>query len=271
MATLDPPLDVLRDQILDCTTLERAEIGWIAGAGHVQSGGHYPENPPPPGNPPSEVDAIDVPHKPSAGADMHVLTEALRLSRDSRIKFVIFNRRIFSSYDHAEGDPFTWRPYRESDPHTGHAHIERTDQRRTDLRPWSIGIDGKAPIMFLAACKVGDKTAPHVQFLMLGLFDLYAVKYPGATLYPVKDGVPQLPATFDAKTGVAMKDLLDGGNGVDFTPTLAKRLVRKLGSLDAIAKADEIEPGEAVTAEQARDIARREISNATATLTPSAG
>lgn len=141
MATLDPPLNVLRDQILAATTLRREEIGWIAGASHRQSGPHFPENPPPPGNPPYEVDAIDPPHDPARGADMGVLTEALRLSRDPRIKLVIFNRRIFSSYDHAEGDPYTWRPYREKDPHTGHAHIERTDQRRDDLRPWQIGID----------------------------------------------------------------------------------------------------------------------------------
>ena len=141
MATLDPPLDVLRRQILDATELTFGEIGWIAGADHRQSGPHFPEYPAPAGNPPYEVDAIDVPHAPSRGADMAELTEALRLSRDPRIKLVIFNRRIFSSYDHAEGDPFTWRPYREEDPHTGHAHIERTDQRRDDLRPWQIGID----------------------------------------------------------------------------------------------------------------------------------
>lgn len=151
MATLDPPLNLLRDQILAATTLRREEIGWIAGASHRQSGPHFPEYPPPPGNPPYEVDAIDPPHDPARGADMAVLTEALRQSRDPRIKLVIFNRRIFSSYDHAEGDPFTWRPYREEDPHTGHAHIERTDTRRDDLRPWQIGLD-VTPEQIQAAC-----------------------------------------------------------------------------------------------------------------------
>lgn len=142
MATLDPPLDVLRRQIVACTSVALSEIGWIGDPDHQsRESAHNPEYPAPPGNPPYEVDAIDPPHAPSKGADMAVLTESLRLSRDRRLKLVIFNRRIFSSYDHADGPPFAWRPYGGDDPHTGHAHIERTDSNRDDLSPWSIGID----------------------------------------------------------------------------------------------------------------------------------
>lgn len=262
VATLDPPLNVLREQILAATTLEFAEIGWIAGAGHAQSGGHFPENPAPPGNPPGEVDAIDPPHKPSAGADMAVLTEALRLSRDPRIKFVIFNRRIFSSYAHAEGLPFTWRPYRESDPHTGHAHIERTDQLRSDLRPWSIGIDGKAGTVFLAAFKVGDKGA-HVQFVQYALYDLHEATRDADTkpLYPGPATSPTLPSSFTTADGQAMRRLLDGGDGINFTPLLAKRLMRKLGALD-ITTTEPPEPVDGVTAAEAKLIAENVLRHA---------
>lgn len=142
MATLDPPLDVLRRQIVACTSVALSEIGWVGDPDHQgRTSAHNPEYPAPPGNPAGEVDAIDPPHDPRRGADMAVLTEALRLSRDPRIRLVIFNRHIFSSYDHADGPPFTWRPYDGDNPHTGHAHIERTDSHRDDVSPWSIGID----------------------------------------------------------------------------------------------------------------------------------
>lgn len=271
MATLDPPLDVLRGQILACTSLAYGEIGWIAGADHRQSGPHFPEYPAPSGNPPYEVDAIDVPHAPSRGADMAVLTEALRLSRDPRIRLVIFNRRIFSSYDHAEGDPWTWRPYDGENPHDKHAHVERNDSHRGDLRPWSIGIDNGGLTMFLAACKVGDKATAHVQTLMYALYDLHAAKYGGNAdyrpLYPGNPGSPTLPATFTAATGAAMKDLLEGGDGVNFTPLLCKRLLRKLGALDTPPVVTE--PGGGVTADQARTIAAEVVRDTAVTLTPS--
>lgn len=269
MATLDPPLDVLRRQVVAASEIELSEIGWIAGADHRQEGPHFPEYPAPAGNPPYEVDAIDVPHAPSRGADMSVMTEALRLSRDPRIKLVIFNRRIFSSYDHSEGDPYTWRPYREENPHTGHAHIERTDSLRTDLRPWSIGIDNGGLTMFLAACKVGD-SGPHVAFLQYALWALHEEsKADGAApLWPLKDNVPQIPAKMDTVAGQAMRRLLDGGDGIHFTPLLATRLIRKLGKVDVELIPGP--PGAGVSADEAREIARDEISGATATLTPSA-
>lgn len=224
MATLDPPLDLLRSQILAATTLRREEIGWIAGADHRQSGPHFPEYPPPPGNPPYEVDAIDPPHDPSRGADMAVLTEALRLSRDPRIKLVIFNRRIFSSYDHAEGDPFTWRPYRESDPHTGHAHIERTDQRRDDLRPWQIGID-----MDAAAIQAACLKAIHQAFDIMANRSNATGRQMGDDLAVLLDG---LDDKLDALAAAVAA--LDGGElSPEAMDAFADRVAAKLSPLQA--------------------------------------
>lgn len=142
MATLDPPLDLLRSQILAATGLTLAEIGWIAGASHRQEGAHFPEYPPPPGNPPYEVDAIDVPHIPSRGADVGVLTESLRRAhasgRDNRLRLVIFNGRQWTNYERNGVPPFTWRDYDGEDDHSGHGHLERTDVNRTNLTPWEI-------------------------------------------------------------------------------------------------------------------------------------
>lgn len=144
MATLDAGLDVLRGQILaQCPLIDKAEIGWIAGADHRQSGPHFPESPPPPGNPDKEVDAIDVPHEPARGLSCFELTEQLRVSRDDRLQLVIFNGRQFSSYERNGIPPFTWRDYNEEDQHTGHAHIQTNDNRTGDrTRPWQISLGG---------------------------------------------------------------------------------------------------------------------------------
>lgn len=144
MATLDAGLDVLRSQILaQCPQINRSEIGWIAGGSHRQSGPHFPENPPPPGNPPSEVDAIDVPHEPGRGLDCFDLTEQLRLSRDDRLQLVIFHGMQFSSYARNGIPPYTWRDYNEEDQHLTHAHIQTNDSRSGNrTRPWQISLGG---------------------------------------------------------------------------------------------------------------------------------
>jgi hypothetical protein len=103
------------------------------------------------------VRALDVTHDPAHGADMARLAEALRWSTDPRIKYVIFNRRIFS----ATVSPWTWRTYSGSDPHTGHLHLSIVDDERADdPRPWSIGAaDARAELedeMMLLKDKTGS-------------------------------------------------------------------------------------------------------------------
>jgi hypothetical protein len=76
------------------------------------------------------VCAVDITHDPANGCDGDKLSEALRLSRDPRIAYVIFNRRIFSSTVKA----WTWRPYNGSSPHDHHVHVSVID----DSAPWSV-------------------------------------------------------------------------------------------------------------------------------------
>lgn len=68
------------------------------------------------------------------------LFQELRASRDERIKYVIFQNRIFSSYDHANGDPFEERPYYGT-PHNSHIHISTLPGADTDSSPWDLGED----------------------------------------------------------------------------------------------------------------------------------
>jgi hypothetical protein len=57
---------------------------------------------------------------------------------------------------------------------------------------------------------------------------------------------------------------------VNFTPLLAKRLLRRLGALDVVTpEPTEPTPSEGVTAEEARRIAADVVLGARLTLTPS--
>ncbi len=71
--------------------------------------------------------------------DAFTVAEAIRLSRDPRIKYVIHERRLFSSYDHANGPPYTWRPYSGSNPHSSHVHISVLRTNQNDRTAWDIG------------------------------------------------------------------------------------------------------------------------------------
>lgn len=66
------------------------------------------------------------------------LAEAIRKSRDHRVKYVIHEGRIFSSYDHKDGKPFTWRKYTGSSPHSNHVHISVLPSADLDAKPWAV-------------------------------------------------------------------------------------------------------------------------------------
>jgi hypothetical protein len=90
------------------------------------------------------VTALDLTHDPAGGFDSYRFAEVLRQHRDPRIKYVISNRRIFSSYASGGRPAWTWGTYTgSSDPHTNHVHISVLDARISDTRtPWNLeGID----------------------------------------------------------------------------------------------------------------------------------
>lgn len=83
------------------------------------------------------VSARDFTHDPANGADMFKISENLRLSRDPRIKYVIFHDRVFSSAN----SPFVWRPYSGENNHRHHMHVSvvSTKSLYDDVRDWMIG------------------------------------------------------------------------------------------------------------------------------------
>ena len=82
------------------------------------------------------VSALDITHDPANGVDTYALAEHLRLKKDARVKYVISNKRIFSSTT----SPWTWRKYSGSNPHSAHMHVsvKATKSHYDDTRAWDL-------------------------------------------------------------------------------------------------------------------------------------
>jgi hypothetical protein len=79
------------------------------------------------------VTARDFTHDPAGGLDCHLLAAALVLSRDKRIKYVIWNKRIWT--------PGTgWKAYTGPNPHTKHLHlsVQATQKLYDSTTPWVL-------------------------------------------------------------------------------------------------------------------------------------
>lgn len=84
------------------------------------------------------VCAMDITHDPENGVDSYKMAEQLRLGGDSRIKYVISNKKIFSSTQ----SPWVWRKYSGSNPHDHHVHISVKSPARyyDDTAPWELSM-----------------------------------------------------------------------------------------------------------------------------------
>jgi hypothetical protein len=86
-------LVVLRDQVNKAAPNRRkGSDGTIGNAAHRnRESDHNPDQQ-------GVVRALDITHDPQNGMDAGRLAEALRVSKDPRIKYIISNRRIATSY-----------------------------------------------------------------------------------------------------------------------------------------------------------------------------
>ena len=74
--------------------------------------------------------------------DAFALAEALRISRDPRIKYVIHERRMYSSYPKGDVPAYTWRHYSGTNGHWSHVHISVLETNQNNTSPWDIGEAG---------------------------------------------------------------------------------------------------------------------------------
>lgn len=108
------------------------------------------------------VTAMDITHDPAGGVDSYALADLLRQRRDPRIKYVISNRRIFSSQVNA----WEWRPYTGINPHDHHVHVSVLSDKAhyDDTTAWSIA-GTAAPAAPAQSTLQKGSTGPDVQLL----------------------------------------------------------------------------------------------------------
>lgn len=139
--TLAPCLVVLRNQVNAIAPSRlKASDGTIGDEAHAASKSEH--NPDALG----VVRAIDITQDPDDhdgdprnDFDAGKLAAQLVASRDRRILYVIWNRRIARSYPKPGIPAWTWAAYAGSDPHTNHVHLSVVpDSRANNTNPWRI-------------------------------------------------------------------------------------------------------------------------------------
>lgn len=133
-------LDVLKDEI-DTIAPGRStrSDGTIGDGAHAASDSDH--NP----NASNVVTGRDFTHDPATGADMHRISRRIVAVLPRALKYVIWNRQIWSRARASEG----WRPYHGSNPHTRHMHVSvgrGPDGHSTgpydDTGPWGLRAAG---------------------------------------------------------------------------------------------------------------------------------
>lgn len=128
-----------------------ASDGTVASRRHDEVSPNSDHTPKPKDAPKGWVRAGDITVTQEQG-DM--LTEFLRQSRDPRIKYVIWDRQMFSSYSNSRRNAWEWGAYGGSNGHTTHVHISVNADNQNDDSPWGLGdIEGGAD---MAAMQVED-------------------------------------------------------------------------------------------------------------------
>lgn len=69
-----------------------------------------------------------------------LLAEELRRSRDPRLRYVIHENRLFSSYGNSVRDPWEWGAYTAANPHSDHVHV--SVYRTAGPGPFAIRLGG---------------------------------------------------------------------------------------------------------------------------------
>lgn len=177
------------------------------------------------------VTAIDITDDDASGADMFKTFDAIRLSKDPRVKYGIhFNeelglKRMFSSYAAHGYAPYTWRPYFGPNPHQTHGHMSVQPEHRlfSSTVDWKIG----KVIQMVTRADKADEGLKTLETSFQGARSLgYASEYtqPGGItfndeFFAVLDrmGLYTLRREFnELKSTVASleKQLADGGGGV---------------------------------------------------------
>lgn len=95
------------------------------------------------------VKALDITHDPLDGCDAGKIVEALRGSKDPRIKYLIFRSRIANFQSTAGTPAWAWRKYNGTNPHDKHFHISVRAEKafHDNTRQWTVSGVTPAPLV----------------------------------------------------------------------------------------------------------------------------
>ena len=105
--------------------------GWIGDPAHQSTGSDH--NPHIKETKANVVSAIDITTDPAKGCDANKIAKTLVVNKDPRVKYVISNGKIASSFVAGKNAPWAWRPYTGKNKHDHHFHISvRADKAMYD-------------------------------------------------------------------------------------------------------------------------------------------
>ncbi len=92
------------------------------------------------------VTARDFTHDPAGGLDCRWLADELVKHKDPRIKYVIWDHQMVSSYPAYGYKAWAWRPYHGVNAHAHHLHLSVNPESRSwsDKKPWTLDRPSKA-------------------------------------------------------------------------------------------------------------------------------
>jgi murein L,D-transpeptidase YcbB/YkuD len=116
-------LDKLRQQINEAAP-RRVKIsdGTIGDAAHTSRASDH--NPWVKDGKTGVVTALDITHDPRNGVDGEAIAKALKASGDTRLKYIIWNRKIWNPSISS-----AWRKYTGVNPHDRHIHVSVVDKK----------------------------------------------------------------------------------------------------------------------------------------------
>jgi hypothetical protein len=214
-------LQQLRDQVDQAApNRSRRSDGTIGDTAHQsRKSDHNPDDS-------GVVRAIDITDDPAGGLSCEALAESIRGARDRRVKYVIWNHRMFSSYGTSRRQAWQWGEYTGANPHSHHIHVSILPDAAADsdtadwvlARGSSGGTAGRTPtkgskdtVPKHTVPKTTTKTAPTEDLAaMMPKLDLRQ-----ADITPCKDaGVRQLQGLLLA-AGYGPDGLIDDGGHPD--------------------------------------------------------
>ncbi|MER8569011.1 hypothetical protein NKH85_12515 [Mesorhizobium sp. M0924] len=86
------------------------------------------------------VTAMDITNDPEHGCGAEMIATAIRNTKDTRVKYIIWNRRIANSSAVGGAAAWGWRDYHGTNGHTHHIHISVKPEKASydSETPWTL-------------------------------------------------------------------------------------------------------------------------------------